>query len=153
MLAWGNACSSALRKTITLQKRVVRTINRAEFNSHTDPLFNRSRILKIIATCTNIRSYYLCMILSTITCPALLMTAFIMTMRFKICIRRVNQDNFTFPNGHPRFLMDPECNLETISSQSLHILTPLMSNAPTYIALNVIELSCQAFNLVLIWSN
>ena len=58
-------------------------------------------------------------------------------------------------NGRPRFLMDPECNLETkfISSQSLHNLTPLMSNAPTYIALNVVELSCQAFNLVLIWSN
>ena len=58
-------------------------------------------------------------------------------------------------NGRPRFLMDPECNLETISSQSLHNLTPLMSNAPTYmyIALNIIGLSCQAFNLVLIWSN
>ena len=42
-----DACSSALRKTITLQKRAVRTINRAAFNSHTDPLFNRSRILKI----------------------------------------------------------------------------------------------------------
>ena len=57
-------------------------------------------------------------------------------------------------NGRPRFLMDSECNLETISSQSLLNLTPLMSNAPTYIALNVIELSCQAlFNLVLIWSN
>ena len=47
VLAWGNARSSALRKTITLQKRAVRTINRAAFNSHTDPLFNRSRILKI----------------------------------------------------------------------------------------------------------
>ena len=101
------------------------------------------------------------MILSAITCPALLMTAFIITMRFKICIRRVNLDNFTFPddnqisranshfllsltsgtNGRPRFLMDPECNLETISSKSLHNLTPLTSNAPTYIALNVIELS------------
>ena len=56
-------------------------------------------------------------------------------------------------NGRPRFLMDPERNLETILSQSLLNLTPLMSNAPTYIALNVIELSCQAFNLVLIWSN
>ena len=47
VLAWGNARSSALRKTITLQKRAVRTINRAAFNSHTYPLFNRSRILKI----------------------------------------------------------------------------------------------------------
>ena len=88
VLAWGNACSSALRKTITLQKRAVQTINRAAFNSHTD----------LLATCTNIRSYYLCMILSSITCPALLMTAFIITMRLKICIKCVNQDNFTFPD-------------------------------------------------------
>ena len=88
------------------------------------------------------------------------MTAFIITMRFKICIRRVNQDNFTFPdvnqisransdfllsltsgtNGRPRFRMDPERYLETILSPSLLNLTPLMSNVPTYIALNVIAI-------------
>ena len=35
---WGNARSSVLRKTITLQKYAIRSINRAPRNSHTDPV-------------------------------------------------------------------------------------------------------------------
>ena len=48
ILAWGNARSSVIRKTITLQKYAIRSINRAPHNSHTDPLFKATEILKIL---------------------------------------------------------------------------------------------------------
>ena len=44
---WGNANSIALKKTIQLQKRALRTINKTSYNSHTDPLFKENNILKI----------------------------------------------------------------------------------------------------------
>ena len=44
ILAWGNARSSALQTTVSLQKRAKRTINIAHYNSHTEPLFS---ILKV----------------------------------------------------------------------------------------------------------
>lgn len=47
ILAWGNANQSTQSKTITLQKRAVRIINKAAYNSHTDPLFRKCKILKI----------------------------------------------------------------------------------------------------------
>ena len=47
LVAWGNARSSVIRKTITLQKYAIRSINRAPHNSHTDPLFKATEILKI----------------------------------------------------------------------------------------------------------
>ena len=36
-----------MNKTVKLQKRAIRTINKSGFNSHTDPLFKRSGILKL----------------------------------------------------------------------------------------------------------
>ena len=47
ILAWGNANSSILKKTEILQKRAIRTINRANYNSHTEPLFKKCGILKL----------------------------------------------------------------------------------------------------------
>jgi len=47
IIAWGNARSNILRKTETLQKRALRTIHNKKNNSHTDPLFKRSGILKL----------------------------------------------------------------------------------------------------------
>ena len=47
ILVWGNAKQTILSKTKTLQKRAIRTINKAAFNSHTDPLFRSSQILKL----------------------------------------------------------------------------------------------------------
>jgi hypothetical protein len=47
LLAWGNVNQSALHRSIILQKRALRTINNANFNSHTDPLFKSSGILKL----------------------------------------------------------------------------------------------------------
>ena len=47
ILAWGNSRSSVIRKTITLQKYVIRSINRAPHNSHTNPLFKATEILNI----------------------------------------------------------------------------------------------------------
>jgi hypothetical protein len=47
LLAWGNANKSALHRSIILQKRALRTINNAKYNSHTDPLFKSSNILKL----------------------------------------------------------------------------------------------------------
>ena len=47
LIAWGNACSTALHRSIILQKRALRIINNANYNGHTDPLFKASRILKL----------------------------------------------------------------------------------------------------------
>ena len=47
ILAWGNVNSTALHKTIILQKRAIRIINKAQYNSHTEPLFKKSKILKV----------------------------------------------------------------------------------------------------------
>jgi hypothetical protein len=47
ILAWGNASKSVLNRTIILQKRAVRLINRATYNSHTEPLFIHVKILKL----------------------------------------------------------------------------------------------------------
>lgn len=47
ILAWGNACESTMKRTLSLQKRAIRYINNATYNSHTEPLFKRSNILKI----------------------------------------------------------------------------------------------------------
>ena len=47
MLAWGNAKDSILKKNILLQKRALRYIHNSGYNSHTDPLFQHSGILKL----------------------------------------------------------------------------------------------------------
>ncbi len=47
ILAWGTATQTILHKTEILQKRALRTINLAQYNSHTDPLYRKSEILKI----------------------------------------------------------------------------------------------------------
>ena len=47
ILAWGNAGSVALHKTFMLQKRAIRAISKAAYNSHTDPIFKRLNILKV----------------------------------------------------------------------------------------------------------
>ena len=47
ILAWGNASLSTLNKTNILQKRLLRTINKVKYSTHTDPLFRKSEILKL----------------------------------------------------------------------------------------------------------
>ena len=47
ILAWGNASESTKYKTLLFQKRAIRAINKANYNSHTEPLFKRSKILKL----------------------------------------------------------------------------------------------------------
>ena len=47
LLTWGSATQSNLNRTIILQKRAVRIINKKSFKSHTDPLFKSSNILKL----------------------------------------------------------------------------------------------------------
>ena len=47
ILAWGNASSAILNKTNILQKRAIRTISKANFNSHTEPLLKQLSILKL----------------------------------------------------------------------------------------------------------
>ena len=47
IVAWGNADRTITRKTMTLQKRAIRSINKASYNSDTEPLFSRSQILKL----------------------------------------------------------------------------------------------------------
>ena len=47
LVAWGNASESTKYKTLLLQKRAIRAINKANYNSHTEPLFKRSKILKL----------------------------------------------------------------------------------------------------------
>ncbi len=48
ILAWGNASGSLLNKTILLQKRALRIIHNATYNSHTEPLFKSASILKLV---------------------------------------------------------------------------------------------------------
>ena len=45
---WGTASSSHIKKTLQLQKRAIRTINNASFNSHTEPLFKSNGVLKLM---------------------------------------------------------------------------------------------------------
>ncbi len=47
ILCWGNANSSTLQKTISLQKRAIRVINNAGYNYHTEPLFKNSEIFRL----------------------------------------------------------------------------------------------------------
>ena len=47
ILAWGNASKNVLKKTTLLQKRALRTINKSKYNSHTDPLYVKSDLLKL----------------------------------------------------------------------------------------------------------
>ena len=45
--AWGNASQVTLKRTNILQKRAIRTICRANYNSHTEPLFKKLNIMKL----------------------------------------------------------------------------------------------------------
>jgi len=47
ILAWGNAKSCILHKTEIMHKRSMRMMHRKKFNSHTDPLFKQSGVLKL----------------------------------------------------------------------------------------------------------
>ena len=47
IIAWGNATATTIKKTNILHKRAIRVINKSEYNSHTDPLFKSSKILKL----------------------------------------------------------------------------------------------------------
>ena len=47
LLMWGNAHALILRKTVLLQKRAIRYIDNASYNSHTEPLFKKYNILKL----------------------------------------------------------------------------------------------------------
>ncbi len=47
IIAWGNADMNLIRLAKLLQKRAIRVINKAPFNSHTDPKFKKSGILKL----------------------------------------------------------------------------------------------------------
>ncbi len=77
ILAWGNANKTDLKKTFLFQKRALRIINRAEYNSHTDPLFKNYMI------CTNTKCCNLCTIISWVDyhTPSLEPIATIMKVR------------------------------------------------------------------------
>ena len=47
ILAWGNANQNVLHRTNILQKRALRIVHNKHYNSHTDPLFKQSGILKL----------------------------------------------------------------------------------------------------------
>ena len=47
ILVWGSSTQNVIKQTTMLQKRAIRIINRAYYNSHTDPLFRKSRVLKL----------------------------------------------------------------------------------------------------------
>ncbi len=47
ILAWGNADKKTLYPATILQKRAIRVIHNAPYNSHTDPKFKKSGILKL----------------------------------------------------------------------------------------------------------
>ena len=47
ILAWGSANASSLHPIKIIQKRAIRYVHNSAFNSHTDPLFKSSKIMKI----------------------------------------------------------------------------------------------------------
>ena len=47
MGTWGNYNVKTLNRTKLFQKRAIRTINNAKFNSHNDPLFKATSIMEI----------------------------------------------------------------------------------------------------------
>ena len=47
ILAWGNAKQSVLNRTVILQKRAIRMINNVPYNTHTEPLFKKNKILQL----------------------------------------------------------------------------------------------------------
>ncbi len=47
ILAWGNAPKSALNRLALMQKKAIRYICKANYNSHTEPLFKNLNILNI----------------------------------------------------------------------------------------------------------
>ena len=47
LLAWGNANKNILKKITILQKRAIRLIDQAQYNSHSEPIFKKLNLLKI----------------------------------------------------------------------------------------------------------
>lgn len=47
ILAWGSANQKDLNRSNILQKKAIRIVHKKAYNSHTDPLFRRSNILKV----------------------------------------------------------------------------------------------------------
>lgn len=47
LVIWGRPSNPAINKTVLLQKRALRAINKANYNAHTDPLFKNNKILKV----------------------------------------------------------------------------------------------------------
>lgn len=48
ILVWGNACETHLNALVRIQKRAIRNVNNAGYLSHTNHLFHKDKILKII---------------------------------------------------------------------------------------------------------
>ncbi len=48
VLAWGNAAQKYLNCTTILQKRAIRIIHQATYNAHTEPLFKKANVLKLV---------------------------------------------------------------------------------------------------------
>ena len=46
-LVWSDSRKNNIDRIIRLQKRCIRVINFSDFNSHTDPLFSRLKLLKV----------------------------------------------------------------------------------------------------------
>lgn len=46
-LAWGNAAPQVLNKLFLLQKKAIRCIHNSRYNSHTEPLFKKSKIFML----------------------------------------------------------------------------------------------------------
>ena len=47
ILVWGSTYQSSLERIVLLQKRVMRIINKKEYDAHTSPLFKERMILKL----------------------------------------------------------------------------------------------------------
>ena len=47
IIVWGSAYKTNLRRLVSLQKRVIRTISKSTFDSHSDPIFKELELLKL----------------------------------------------------------------------------------------------------------
>ena len=55
LLIWGSANQTTLKRTNILHKRAMQLISKAHYNSHSEPIFKRLKILKV---CDQYESVY-----------------------------------------------------------------------------------------------
>ena len=106
ILAWGHAPSSSLQKTAMLQKRAIRIVLKKSYNSHTDPLFKKSNILKL----RDLHEYEVARFMhkfSTNSLPKSFHQTFKLNSEMRVMTRVTRQSNLLhIPFAKSKFVLD-----------------------------------------------